>query len=467
MNRSKIEKVTLLLVVLFVIFSLINFQRVEYDRTKDYRQFDSRREIRRFNQGLLWRSRGIEYASDQVLVKFKPAVSPQSVKAALAVYETKIMKRIPRIDVYQLQIPKATAVEEILYVLRQNPDVEYASPNYKAYIAVTPNDEFFWRQYALHNPGGRLEIPGSPQGKENADIKAPNAWDETKGSENILIALIDTGVDFNHPDLKNKINSSGRDFVNNDFDATDDNGHGTVIAGILGAETNNKEGMAGVVWNCKIMPVKSMDEDGSGYYSWIIEGIIWAVENGASVINLSLGGDVADQSLESAVKYAFDEGVVIAAAAGNDSDSVLYPAAYDAYCLAVAATNYNDERMEWSNFGPEVDVAAPGMWILSTAPTWYPGQVPPWEEGDLPYGFWGGTSMAVAHVTGLAALIKNIKPWLSASEIMSVIRYSADDVNSSEYPGEDEFIGYGRINMEKALVPIPIKIGSSSGTQSP
>jgi subtilisin family serine protease len=129
---------------------------------------------------------------------------------------------------------------------------------------------------------------------------------------------------------------------------------------------------------------------------------------------------------------------------------VYYPAAYDAYCLAVAATDYNDTRTTWSNFGPEVDVAAPGDWVLSIVPTWY------WGPDYLPYAFGDGTSASAPHVAGLAALIKGLKPWLSVDDIMNVIRFSADDVNSTEYPGRDDYIGHGRINMEKALVPIKI-----------
>ncbi|MFQ6038324.1 MAG: S8 family serine peptidase, partial [Candidatus Aminicenantales bacterium] len=148
---------------------------------------------------------------------------------------------------------------------------------------------------------------------------------------------------------------------------------------------------------------------------------------------------------------AFDKGLVCVASAGNESAAVLYPAAYEAYCLAVAATDYDDLRPTWSNFGPEVDVAAPGVRIVSCVPTWY------WGEGSIPYGFLGGTSTAAPHVAGMAALIKSLKPWLEPEDIMDVIRFSADDVNAGEYPGKDEFIGYGRINMEKALIPIKIK----------
>jgi subtilisin family serine protease len=138
------------------------------------------------------------------------------------------------------------------------------------------------------------------------------------------------------------------------------------------------------------------------------------------------------------------------ASAGNDDDFVYYPAAYDEYCIAVAATDYNDERPEWSNFGPEVDVAAPGIRIISCVPTWF------WGPGSYPYGYAGGTSQAAPHVAGLAALIKDLKPWLRVDEIIDIIRYTAEDVNSATSPGLDEFIGYGRINMDTALVPIKL-----------
>jgi subtilisin family serine protease len=159
---------------------------------------------------------------------------------------------------------------------------------------------------------------------------------------------------------------------------------------------------------------------------------------------------VGDDSLLDALRYAHEKGLTIAAAAGNDNTFVYYPAAYDAYCLAVAATDYDDARTWWSCYGPEVDVAAPGERILSIVPTWY------WGPDYLPYAFGSGTSASTPHVAGLAALIKSLKPWLTADQIMDVIRYSSDDVNAGEDSGKDDYIGYGRINMEKALVPIKI-----------
>jgi subtilisin family serine protease len=172
-------------------------------------------------------------------------------------------------------------------------------------------------------------------------------------------------------------------------------------------------------------------------------------------LGFALGPGEEVPSLEEALEYAHANGVVCVAAAGNEGSSVLYPAAYDEYCLAVAATNYNDSIPYWSNFGPEVDVAAPGLKIVGPVPTWFPGLI--WNDFTLPpYGFGDGTSASTAIVSGFAALIKSLKPWLEPDEIMNIIRFSADDVNAEEHPGKDDFIGYGRINMEKALVPIEL-----------
>lgn len=404
-----------------------------------------------------FRSNGPRYRPDQVLVKFKETLPDTMREAAIEAYQARKLKRIPGLDIYKLQIPEWASVEEMVYVLSQNPDVEYAEPNYKMYIAVTPNDTLFAYQYALSNRGQEIGS-GGPQGTQGADIKATSGWEETKGEEEIIIAIIDTGVDFTHPDIDDKIESTGYDFINDDSDATDDNWHGTHVAGVAAAETNNSEGIAGVAWNCKVLPIKVLDENGEGDYSDAVEGITWAADHDADVINLSFGGDAPSSALEDALEYAYEKNIVVVAAAGNDGGAVLYPAAYDDYCLAVAATNYNDERVTYSNsggvwesnYGPEVDIAAPGQRILSLVPSWLFG------PDYLPYAWGFGTSAAAPHVAGLAALIKSIKPHLTVDQIMSVIRYSADDVNSVSYPGKDNFIGYGRINMRKALVPIII-----------
>lgn len=445
------RKSLLIAAVLFSLFvSGYGFQKARSERTRKREAPTLQRAILSLNDGLPFRVEGPRFAPGQVLVRFKPEVTTQIVNATLSRYDTRKIKRIARLNLYQVRIPDRLTVEEMAHALSQNPNVVYAGPNYCARIMETPNDTLFQYQYALNNTGQEIGSPGSPSGRSQADIKATAGWEETKGTAETIIAILDSGVDFEHPDLMNKIVSRGRDFANNDWDATDDNGHGTYVAGIAAADTNNDEGVAGVAWNCKILPVKVTDSEGTAWYSDLIDGILWAADNGAHVINMSLGGDVGDDSLLDALRYAHEKGLTIAAAAGNDNTFVYYPAAYDAYCLAVAATDYDDARTWWSCYGPEVDVAAPGERILSIVPTWY------WGPDYLPYAFGSGTSASTPHVAGLAALIKSLKPWLTADQIMDVIRYSSDDVNAGEDSGKDDYIGYGRINMEKALVPIKI-----------
>lgn len=465
----KREKLLFIFIITFIFLTASSFQIFKGDIKRKLKNHQSQqrikkvtikqkriRKIKSINQGKPLLFQEPRYAPDKVIVKFRSSLSVQKINNMVAAYQSEIVKINPRLNRYKLKIPENTTVEEMLFVLSKNPDVEYVVPNYIPHIATTPNDLYFKYQYALYNSGQKIgDDPEDPQGKPRADIKATEAWEETNGIEDKIIAVLDSGVDMLHPDLENKIYSTGRDFINDDFDATDDNGHGTHVAGIAAANTNNNIGIAGVAWNCKILPVKVVDENGeAGDYDPLIEGIQWAVDNGAHVINISLGGDGHDPDLEEAVKYAYENNVVVVAAAGNYDpvwgSDVIYPAAYDSYCLAVAASDYNDENPLWSNFGSEVDVSAPGDRILSLWP------LDLTEEGYLPYAWWAGTSMSTPHVAGLAALIISIKPWLEVWEIMDIIRYSADDVNSSQYSGKDEFIGYGRINMEKALVPLII-----------
>ncbi len=387
------------------------------------------------------------YARDRVLVKFKPSLSTQSVLPTLAAYGSRGITTIPRVDVVKARVPANSSVEEFVAALKRNPEVAFAEPDYRTFIQATPNDEYFRLQYALANSGEANGPPGSPQPRVNADIGAVAAWEWTKGLSDVVIAVLDTGVDLNHPDIANKLVSPGHDFFNNDDSADDDHWHGTHVAGIAAAETDNGQGIAGVAWNCRVLPVKIVGADGEGSYSSMIEGIVWAADQGAGVINLSVGGDEPSDALHAALKYAYDLGVVIVAAAGNDSPSVTYPAAYDDYCLAVAATDAADAVADFSAPGSQVDVAAPGVDVLSLIPTWYFG------PDASPYAFASGTSMAAPHVAGFAGLIKSLKPWLGAAEIMSIIRYSADDVNASDLPGKDDMIGYGRADMEKALAP--------------
>jgi thermitase len=395
---------------------------------------------------------GRRFAADRVLVKFRPGLAARSVRPLLEAYGSATIASVPGVALRVVAVPKGVSVTAFLSALKRNPDVAVARPDPVTRLAVRPNDKYFADQYALSNSGQVLDdLPEQPKGKAGADISAPEGWDQTKGDSGIVIAVLDTGVELSHPDIKNKIVSPGKDFINGDNDASDDMWHGTHVAGIAAAETNNELGIAGVAWNCDILPGKIIAASGEGDYGALILAIYWAVDQGAQVINLSLGGEARDDDLLAALRYAYEHNVVIAAAAGNEAGPVLYPAAYDQYCLAVAATDYNDARAAFSNMGPEIDVAAPGVDVLSLYPTW---DTP---AGFAPYVYASGTSMATPHVAGLAALLKSLKPWLKAGEIMNIIRYSADDVNADAFPGRDDQIGFGRINVQRALAPYVLK----------
>jgi subtilisin family serine protease len=225
-----------------------------------------------------------------------------------------------------------------------------------------------------------------------------------------------------------------------DNNVEDDNGHGSHVSGTAAAETNNSIGVAGLSWGARIMPVKVLDENGEGFYSDVIEGIVYAAYNGAKIINLSLGGEERSDAMQDAVNYAHSQGALLIAATGNDGGEVLYPAACE-NVLAVAATDENDNRPIFSNYGPEVDVAAPGVEIYST---W------PWRNG---YWTLSGTSMAAPHVSGLAALVWSVCPGYTPGQVEQIIKQSADDVNSNTYPGEDDYLGWGRINAYRAVSP--------------
>lgn len=390
------------------------------------------------------------YVPGQVLVKFKPSTSTWAKAALLSLFKTKVLQRVSALDLYLVQTPEDLDVRDISGVFERSPDVLYAQPNYIYEAQVTPNDMYFGYQYALFNKGQEISyIPGSPQGRPSSDIKAPTAWEETTGDENVLIGIIDTGVDLTHPDLKNKVVGPGWDFVNDDASADDDQGHGTMVAGIAAAETNNLEGIAGVAWAARILPVKVLDASGFGTDVMVIQGIQYAMDHGAKILLISWGQSEPSPALEAMLKSASDNGVVIIAAAGNGNTKVAYPAAYEKYVCAVAATDFNDQRCVFSNYGFEIDVAAPGLQIFTTYPVSLSNGFPPYKSQD-------GTSMAAAHVAGLSALIRSLKPSLTPAQVLSILRYSSDDVNASVYPGRDEFLGFGRINMEKALVPLKI-----------
>jgi len=387
--------------------------------------------------------------TDRILVKFKPDISDPMIRLAARAYQIEDVRKIP-LGIQRWRIPPSKSLEEMILLLSRNPDVEYVEPDYKTTIHAIPDDRYFSYQYALFNYRQEIGEAGSPRGYYRADMKALEGWQETTGNPNVTIAVIDTGVDFSHPDLKKNILPGGRDFVFGDFDPSDDHGHGTYICSIIAADTNNREGVAGITWNCRILPIKGVSAAGEGYTSWVIEAIVWAANWGVDIINLSVGASEISRALEEAIHYAKERDILLVSSAGNHNRKVAYPAAYEDV-MAVAGTDYLDNRSAFSNFGPEIDVAAPATRIYVCFPTWKV------EPGTPPYGFMTGTSLSCAFISGFAGLIKSVKPWLKAEEIKNIICFSADDVNASRHPGWDPYLGYGRADLEKALIPIKIK----------
>lgn len=288
-------------------------------------------------------------------------------------------------------------------------------------------------------------------------IDAPGAWEYNTGSAEVIIAIVDSGIDTDHPDLAEQlwvnpgetpgdgIDNDGNGFIDDihgwrflstgqSNDVEDDLGHGTHVAGIAGARGNNGAGIAGMCWGCRLMILKMLDYRNSGRYSDLADSIVYAVDNGARIINLSLGGSTGSSIMEDAVNYASGQGALVVAAAGNNGSSVYYPGAYPA-ALAVAATDSNDQHASYSNSGPEVDIAAPGSGIYSTC------------MGSS-YCYKSGTSMATPHVSGLAALIWSQHYTYTISQVRQFMVNSAVDVES---PGWDPLTGWGRIDARLAL----------------
>jgi subtilisin family serine protease len=297
-------------------------------------------------------------------------------------------------------------------------------------IPSAPSDPLFKYQWALHNPG-------QTGGTEDADIDALEAWGVITGTTDVMIAVIDTGVDYTHEELDDgRVRTDiDKDYVNGDADAMDDHGHGTHVAGTIGAETGNGVGVAGVMWQVQILPLKVLNSQGSGTAEHVADAIRYAADQGADAINMSLGSSSCSKTMAEAVNYAyFDKGVIVVAAAGNSGGSMGYPARFDPV-IAVGAVDHNDNRAQFSSHGPNLDIVAPGVTILSTVP-------------NFGYDAISGTSMASPHVAGVAGLLLAQRPELSTGQVSEILRQSADDLGKS---GFDIYYGYGRVNAYEAL----------------
>jgi serine protease len=385
------------------------------------------------------------FVPGEIIVKFKNGVDNNEKSQIYAGNGLSMLSSNTNAGFQRLKVSQGRSVLEMADILNKNPNVEYAEPNYIAHAFLAPNDPYYSYQWHLHD-------------QTQGGINMQPAWDISTGSGTV-IAIIDTGIKVG-TDLVSTTFVTGYDFVNNDNDPTDDNGHGTHVAGTIAQNTNNGIGVAGVAFGASLMAVKVLDSSGSGTYTDIVNGIYYAVDHGAKIISMSLGGTSGSQTLQNALAYAYNNGVTCVAASGNNNGPVSYPAAYDAYVIAVGATRYDKTRAYYSNYGSSLDVVAPGGDLnVDQNGDGQPDGVLQQTFSGTTWGYYwySGTSMATPHVSGVAALLYS-HGITSPNAIRAAIQNSAIDLGTS---GWDKYYGYGLINAYNALTYIP---GNSAPT---
>ncbi|WP_165894972.1 S8 family peptidase [Tepidibacillus fermentans] len=350
------------------------------------------------------------HKENEWIIKWKKNDYPKEI-----LNDAMLLNWVPELRVTKLRLKENVNLSEWLKKWENNPDIEYIHPNSIIRISQVPNDLFFSKQTYLKK------------------IHITKAWDQVNSTSDITIAILDTGIDLEHPDLKANV-VDGINLLDRNAKPQDDNGHGTNVAGIVAAVGNNSMGIAGITWKAKLMPVKVLDKKGEGDSFLVGQGIRYAVDHGAKIILLSLGEPVYTPFMKEAVDYAQSKNVLIVAASGNEGDQLNYPAAFS-NVLSVGAVNQNDQHARYSNYGQQLDVVAPGDNIYTT------------ELGGG-YTTNSGTSMAAPQVAGLAALLYQKYPNLTPKEVENIIKFSADDVDQV---GWDEKTGFGKINAERAI----------------
>jgi hypothetical protein len=356
-----------------------------------------------------------EFVPGRLVVQIHQNADQDAVGVTLARHGAAIHREIPQIRTKVIRVPESI-IDRVKQSLERSGLFLSVERDHIARPAAIPNDPNFPSQWHL------------------SKIQAPAAWDMSKGSSSMVVAVLDSGVDSTHPDLSSKV-VAGWNFVNNNSDTHDILGHGTAVAGTLAAATNNGNGGAGVAWSNPIMPLVVLNSSNYADYSTVASAITYAADHGARIINISLGGSTASSALQSAVDYAWNKGSVVFAAASNNSNSTQY---YPAACnnvVAVSATDQTDSLASFSNYGSWITVSAPGDIILTTT-----------NGGG--YASWYGTSLATPVAAGVGALVLGRNPSLSASAVVNILKQNSDDLGA---PGFDPYYGWGRVNAYRAV----------------
>jgi subtilisin family serine protease len=362
-------------------------------------------------------------AEGTLLVRFERSVDEETAGKAIHRAGSKAGAAVGRTGFVEVST-EGRPPDEVRRRLLESGVVDTVEPNRVRRASVAPTDTYYSKF----------------QSSYLSDVGLPKAWDSVTGSDEMTLAVIDSGVVVGHPDLAGRL-LAGRDVVNRDSDPADDNGHGTEVTGVVAAATNNRAGVAGATWRGRILPIKVLDAQNRAVDSDVAAGITWAVDQGADVINLSLAGPGASAVLQAAVNYATERNVVVVAAAGNlapgQAAQPEYPAACDGV-IAVGATDRSNNLASFSNTGSWVDLVAPGVDVFTAAP----------RTGTRPYVSVSGTSFASPLVAGAALLLRSADPAASAATIGDRLRSSARDLGPA---GFDAKFGAGLLDVAGAL----------------
>ncbi|MBA2742949.1 MAG: S8 family serine peptidase [Chthoniobacterales bacterium] len=320
-----------------------------------------------------------------------------------------------------LHLNGQATVPEILARLRGHPDVEFVEPDYVAFGSGRPSDPNYALQW------------------HHQKIQAEAAWDISTGSRDVIVAVLDSGINASLAEFSGRI-IPGHDYANNDSNPADDYGHGTAVAGVIAANANNGVFGAGVNWRCRILAEKIFDNRNRGYYSWWDQAIYDATDAGAKVINLSGGGSADSAATVAAIDYAISHGVIFVTITGNDSAGVIQFPGRLPQCITLGGTERNDARASFSNYGPSIDLVAPARDIYTVG-----------KDGSLEY--WYGTSFAAPQVSGVAAIAIALDPSLNQRKMEQLLRATAEDQigGVEDTPGRDSYFGFGRLNARFAV----------------